>query len=694
MESIRPLLEQVPSELIVVDTVGPEKTDGSINIVKEYADKIVFFEWCNDFSAARNAGLKEAKGEWLLYLDDDEWFEDVEELVAFFNSGEEKRYNSLYYKQRNYSGLQSEGYADAHVLRVVRRYHGIRFERSIHEAIQFIATPSKLTNCYVHHYGYAFSDRATFERHIARNMTLLLEEHARQPHDLNIGVHLVQEYMRSEQFENARELIKNLLITNDQNKSPHRLTGWLSSQAVASYAKAGAFTEVIREAEAQLSVALIRQLPRAQICLHVVRASLATGEFQKVLEYGKLYFDNVDYMDLHPQSLVEQDCLILSACLQIKHRNSVLAAVLYACVKLNKLHESIPYVERVFLKDKQFDVEQAMPALCQLIGHSIEFASREKIIKKVVANERLFNQLVVHIQELKDTDPQVSHDLEMFISNLPINHPYVIMQRSLLAEKNQNIIALQQSLIAYEQSSFNDNNPYCYEMLLLLYRVEMTCSSLIDGMSFDMLQLCLRFSLAKETINRIGFLSYLVEQVKGQYNRKSLLLARAYWNEVLLTQNYEEVEFLEAFYQWCDTNWAYYEYTLHPHLFTESGIKDLDGEALLAYYLAPIPEFGRQERYSSIITTIRGVISYSGNLLPVLERFIHILETRLQEQQQKTVQVNKEMEALATQVKATVKQLITSGDMVNAELLIAQLGEIIPYDPDLNELKCQIHQPH
>ena len=46
MESIRPLLEQVPSELIVVDTVGEENSDGSLAIAREYTDKIIPFDWC------------------------------------------------------------------------------------------------------------------------------------------------------------------------------------------------------------------------------------------------------------------------------------------------------------------------------------------------------------------------------------------------------------------------------------------------------------------------------------------------------------------------------------------------------------------------------------------------------------------------------------------------------------------------
>ena len=83
LDSLKPLLMQVPSELIVVTT----GTDVRIReIVSSYTDQIVPFTWCDDFSAARNAGMSVAQGEWFLYLDDDEWFEDTFEIVRFFQS--------------------------------------------------------------------------------------------------------------------------------------------------------------------------------------------------------------------------------------------------------------------------------------------------------------------------------------------------------------------------------------------------------------------------------------------------------------------------------------------------------------------------------------------------------------------------------------------------------------------------------
>ena len=102
MESIKPLLSAVPSELIVVDTKG-EESDGSIDIVREYTDHVYPFTWCNDFAAARNVCLEHSHGEWFMFHDDDECFDDVTELIDFFLSGECNRYQCASYYIHDYA---------------------------------------------------------------------------------------------------------------------------------------------------------------------------------------------------------------------------------------------------------------------------------------------------------------------------------------------------------------------------------------------------------------------------------------------------------------------------------------------------------------------------------------------------------------------------------------------------------------
>lgn len=63
--SIKPYVD----EIIVVDTGS---TDKSVEIARKYTDKIYFYEWHDDFSAARNYSLQFPTCEWVLIYDADE----------------------------------------------------------------------------------------------------------------------------------------------------------------------------------------------------------------------------------------------------------------------------------------------------------------------------------------------------------------------------------------------------------------------------------------------------------------------------------------------------------------------------------------------------------------------------------------------------------------------------------------------
>ncbi|MXP73926.1 glycosyltransferase [Lachnospiraceae bacterium WCA-9-b2] len=59
LDSLKPLLVKIPSELIIVFTGTDKKV---LEIAQKYTPQIITFEWCNDFSAARNIGLEAAQG--------------------------------------------------------------------------------------------------------------------------------------------------------------------------------------------------------------------------------------------------------------------------------------------------------------------------------------------------------------------------------------------------------------------------------------------------------------------------------------------------------------------------------------------------------------------------------------------------------------------------------------------------------
>lgn len=56
-------------EIVVVDTGS---TDRTVEIAKQYTDKVFFFPWVDDFSAARNYAIEKATGDWIYSIDADQ----------------------------------------------------------------------------------------------------------------------------------------------------------------------------------------------------------------------------------------------------------------------------------------------------------------------------------------------------------------------------------------------------------------------------------------------------------------------------------------------------------------------------------------------------------------------------------------------------------------------------------------------
>ncbi|MBQ3336228.1 MAG: glycosyltransferase family 2 protein, partial [Selenomonadaceae bacterium] len=76
VEDLRRSLESLAKfvdEIVVVDTGS---TDSTIDVAKNFGAKIFHAPWQNDFSAPRNVALKEATGDWIVFLDADEYFVD------------------------------------------------------------------------------------------------------------------------------------------------------------------------------------------------------------------------------------------------------------------------------------------------------------------------------------------------------------------------------------------------------------------------------------------------------------------------------------------------------------------------------------------------------------------------------------------------------------------------------------------
>ncbi len=202
LSHVKPLLDQLDAELIVIDTGS---TDGTVEICKKYGARVIDHPWNGNMSEARNEGIYHAKGEWYLSIDDDEWFEDVEDILRFFQEGFYHSYDQASYIQRNYMDSAGTVYEDNHTLRMARITPELHFEGRIHDAL--LTDPGLNTvfvlHSYAHHYGFVSDDPEKVREKVMRNVPVLLQDVYEYPGNLRYLFQLANEYRNLHYGETA-----------------------------------------------------------------------------------------------------------------------------------------------------------------------------------------------------------------------------------------------------------------------------------------------------------------------------------------------------------------------------------------------------------------------------------------------------------------------------------------------------------
>jgi glycosyltransferase involved in cell wall biosynthesis/Flp pilus assembly protein TadD len=168
-------------EIIVVDTGS---TDASVEVARRHGARVSHFDWCDDFAAARNASLELATGEWILWMDADDYLLPEDLLKV-------QRVRQLTPDIALYFTLVNTGGADNSSFRQVKMFPnrpGIRFTRPVHEtvvpALGAQSIPVRTTDVTVMHTGYA--DSATVQRKAETYRRLMETWLAQHPEDLDL----------------------------------------------------------------------------------------------------------------------------------------------------------------------------------------------------------------------------------------------------------------------------------------------------------------------------------------------------------------------------------------------------------------------------------------------------------------------------------------------------------------------------
>lgn len=176
LQSIGPLVQ----ELIIVDTTNG-KDKGIASLAEKYKGQIYPFAWCDDFSAARNFAIEKAKGDWIVFLDADEYLSKMsdENFNEMINLADRKKSEALLIKIFNIDEDQENRVLDSFFApRIFKRKIEIRYVGKVHESLYDIHGELR-TACIleedlcVYHTGYSTNK---LQAKATRNLALLLQE--------------------------------------------------------------------------------------------------------------------------------------------------------------------------------------------------------------------------------------------------------------------------------------------------------------------------------------------------------------------------------------------------------------------------------------------------------------------------------------------------------------------------------------
>lgn len=191
-EHIERCLESVKGfvdEMIVVDTGS---TDTTINIAEELGAKVFHFTWMDDFSAARNFGLTQATGDWILSLDADEYLTNGKEEIRHHITT-----SSSIGRLKIISNFDDDGVEKESFTYTSRLFpNGIPYTGRIHEQLES-DLPREVVKAEIYHTGYYQTNKTE------RNITLLKEELLSHPGDAYFLYQLGKEYRTQKQYTEA-----------------------------------------------------------------------------------------------------------------------------------------------------------------------------------------------------------------------------------------------------------------------------------------------------------------------------------------------------------------------------------------------------------------------------------------------------------------------------------------------------------
>lgn len=223
--------KEIAFEQIVVDTGS---TDRTVEIAKGMGAVVYHFDWINDFAAAKNYAIERAHGDWIAFLDADEYFtlEDARKLDFILDTIEKEAYSKTEWRcdaiESAWLQLDHKGkiFLIGKQIRIFKNTPNIRYVGQIHENLKALDGSALVKvdmsqELSIFHTGYAWTaDKKKTKSE--RNIELIEKELEREPDNSHMALYMAEALDIADREEACLRFAKLAVANKDQRLSKKR----------------------------------------------------------------------------------------------------------------------------------------------------------------------------------------------------------------------------------------------------------------------------------------------------------------------------------------------------------------------------------------------------------------------------------------------------------------------------------------
>lgn len=667
LESLKLLIDKSYTELIIVDTGSKDST---VDIAKEYTEKLYFHRWNNNFSEMRNITISYAKGEWIFIMDADEELKNPQELLDLLNDDRINRFNTIMLREKEAQKVSIPGHTiNAELFNTSRlfkndgdfKYIGAVHNQPLSKNPTFLAQ-----DIILYHYGYDISDKELMEKKFKRTSELLKGEIAKEPENVYYRYQLSVSYsMHGDKKEAWDEIQKAYALIKDKSNKIKKTYSYVYNKyAVFGYAQ-GKYEDIINVCKEGIEV----RTDYVDLYFFAAQAFEAIKHNEEAMEHYKKYLDLMDDFEnstfatdfsvvLHTAVVESQNYAHEKLAVDFMNNDNYDEAIKHAkLIKVNN-NELISLLFNIYIKFQKYD---------EIKNYYITLEEDKKNYLSYILEER---KNMLSVQDVEN----IEHSFSQLEDN------YGLLNRIRIGIKENSSILNEGKDI--QSLDFNNIPDYYGDVIYNLLKTGYPI--------YDILVDCYELRLNKffnymgdkyEDLTEI-ILAYLDEN-KEEANFNKIRINKALKRYIIAFNKLSDDKFSQIFKSYISDGTAYLSEVYSKRIIEEERIYDLknEEEAFLIYmYKAEISKDSNESEY----------VKYLGKALksfPEMKKGIEILLNELKEKQDF---MNDELEKLKIQLKEKISIFIKQGDLQKAKVLIDEYKNMIVDDIDIYSMEATI----